>query len=83
MRREATFLGLSATDLANDLACRHLTELTRAGAERAPTAPTSQDPALGVLREGGPIYEGAYANAFAANWRSREPARVVMGVGTD
>jgi len=69
MRSEATFLGLSATDLANHLACRHLTELNRAVAEGRLSAPSFHDPGLDVLRERGLAHEHAYVAALAAAGR--------------
>ena len=50
----------AATDLANHLACRHLTELDRAVAENRLAAPAWLDPALALLRERGLAHERAY-----------------------
>ena len=60
MHVEGGELALSATDIANHLACRHLTQLDRAVAERRIAAPSWMDPDLQVLRERGAIHERAY-----------------------
>jgi len=51
---------LSATDLANHLACRHLTALDRAVAEGRKAPPSWRDPALDLLRERGLAHERGY-----------------------
>ena len=50
----------SATDLANHLACRHLTSLDHASALGTLRSPSWQDPALAVLQERGFRHEAAY-----------------------
>jgi uncharacterized protein len=56
---------LSATDLANHLACRHLTSLDLAVAIGARSAPVWQSPDLWVLRERGFAHENAYLEHLA------------------
>jgi uncharacterized protein len=51
---------LFATDLANFLACRHLTTLDRAAAAREITRDLYDDPGLKLLRELGLRHEQAY-----------------------
>lgn len=51
---------LSATDLSNHLACRHLTTLDHAVARGERSKPESFDPRLDVLRERGLEHERAY-----------------------
>ena len=51
---------LSASDLVNHLACRHLTELNLAAAYGSLTAPPSWDPALDLLRKRGLAHELSY-----------------------
>jgi uncharacterized protein len=53
-------LVLSATDLSNHLACRHLTTLDHAVARGEKSKPESSDPRLAVLRERGFEHEKAY-----------------------
>jgi predicted RecB family nuclease len=60
VKLEAGRLRLSATDLANHLACRHLTALDRAVAEGRAPAPAWRDPSLALLRERGAAHEAAY-----------------------
>ena len=57
---------LSATDLANHLACRHLTSLDFAVAVGTSSAPSWQSPDLCVLRERGFALENAYLEHLAA-----------------
>ena len=57
---------LSATDLANHLACRHLTSLDLAVAVGTRSAPVWQSPDLWVLRERGFAHENAYLEHLAA-----------------
>ena len=51
---------LSASDLVNHLACRHLTGLNLAAANGVLTAPASWDPALELLRQRGLAHEQDY-----------------------
>ena len=60
MRVTPDFIGLSATDLANHLACRHLTTLNLAAAQGILTPPSWRDPAIDVLRARGLEHERAY-----------------------
>ncbi len=60
MHVEGGELFLSATDIANHLACRHLTQLDRAVAERRIAAPSWMDPSVELLRQRGAIHERAY-----------------------
>jgi len=53
-------LVLSATDLSNHLACRHLTTLDHAVARGEKSKPESFDPRLVILRERGLEHERAY-----------------------
>ena len=53
-------LRLSATDIANHLACAHLTQLDRGAAEGRIAAPQWRDPSLELLRERGVRHERAY-----------------------
>ncbi|MCB9899656.1 MAG: TM0106 family RecB-like putative nuclease, partial [Planctomycetes bacterium] len=67
MHRERDGLVLGPTDLANHLACRHLTELDRAVAEGRLEKPTWRDPSLEVLRERGLRHERAYVEYLRAS----------------
>jgi uncharacterized protein len=60
MKRDATTLRLSATDLAGHLACAHLTQLDRLAADGALRPPVWRDPMLDVLVERGMAHEAAY-----------------------
>jgi len=60
MRSEDGKLLLSATDLSNQVACRHLTQLDRAVAEGDRKAPAWRDPSLALLQERGLAHERAY-----------------------
>jgi predicted RecB family nuclease len=60
MKHEATGLRLSATDLANHLACRHLTDLDRGEAEGLWRRPDWYRPEAAVLAERGLEHERAY-----------------------
>src|SRR6185369_3517392 len=51
---------LAATDLANHLACRHLTQLDLAASEGRLTPPHGRRPGLDALRERGLQHERAY-----------------------
>ncbi|HEV7672495.1 MAG TPA: TM0106 family RecB-like putative nuclease [Thermoanaerobaculia bacterium] len=66
MRFEHDHLVLSATDLSNHLACRHLTVLDRSVAFRERSAPAGFDPRLAVLRERGLEHEKAYLDHLRA-----------------
>ena len=57
---------LTATDLSNHLACRHLTELDRAVAEGRAEPPAWRDPAVDLLRERGLAHERAYVEHLRA-----------------
>jgi predicted RecB family nuclease len=60
MRKLATSLDLSASDLASHLGCRHLTQLDLAVADGRLRPPAWRDPALAVLQERGLELEQAY-----------------------
>src|SRR5437870_4828539 len=62
MRIEKEQLLLSATDLANHLACRHLTSLDLLAARGEIKRPYRNDPGLEVLVERGLRHETAYLN---------------------
>ena len=62
MRVQDGLLRPSATDLANHLGCRHLTELNRAAAEGRAEPPAWADPMLAVLQQRGLSHEEAYVN---------------------
>ena len=69
MRRTGTepgSLGLAATDLANHLACRHLTQLDLAASEGRLEPPRWRRPGLDALRERGMEHERAYLAHLAA-----------------
>jgi uncharacterized protein len=57
---------LSAADLADQLACQHLTRLDRAVAEGRREVPTRRDPALGPLQERGFAHKKAYIEHLRA-----------------
>jgi predicted RecB family nuclease len=59
-------LRLSATDIANHLACRHLTWLDRCAAEGKIPAPAWRDPGLELLRERGFRHERAFVEHLEA-----------------
>ena len=67
MHRDGAVLRLSATDAANHLACRHLTQLDRAVAEGRRKAPAWRDPGLALLQERGLRHERAYVEDLRAN----------------
>jgi uncharacterized protein len=60
VKLEADLLRLSATDLANQLACRHLTSLDRAVAEHRLKPPQWRRPEAEVLAQRGLEHERAY-----------------------
>ncbi len=60
MKRDTGTLRLSATDLANHLACRHLTGLDRGAAEGRLKPPDWFRPEAALLRERGLEHERAY-----------------------
>jgi len=60
MKQETNTLRLSATDLANHLACRHLTSLDRGAAEGRWKPPDWFRPEAALLRERGLEHERAY-----------------------
>lgn len=51
---------LAATDLANHLSCKHLTQLNRLVAEKRMNGPSWRDPSLDVLKMRGEAHEAAY-----------------------
>ena len=66
MHRDGAVLRLAATDVANHLACRHLTQLDRAVAEGLRKAPAWRDPGLALLQERGLRHEKAYIEDLRA-----------------
>jgi hypothetical protein len=60
MKASAASIRLSATDLSNHLACRHLTRLDLDVAEGNKSAPTWHSPDLWVLQERGFEHETVY-----------------------
>jgi len=66
MKLDGSLLLLAATDLANHLACRHLTELDRAVAEGRLGAPAWRDPALELLQERGLAHERGFVESLRA-----------------
>ena len=70
MKRIENTLRLSASDLANHLGCRHLTNLDRAAAEGRAIPPTWRDPALEILKQRGLAHESAYLDHLRAQGRT-------------
>lgn len=66
MKRSGSELLFSASDLANHLACKHLTELNRAVAEGRLEAPAWLDPGLALLQERGLDHEQGYIEHLRA-----------------
>jgi predicted RecB family nuclease len=66
MHKDGEALRLAATDIANHLACRHLTQLDRAVAEGRRSAPAWRDPGLALLQERGLVHEKAYIEHLRA-----------------
>src|SRR5262245_57352823 len=62
MRSQGAQLELSATDLANHLVCKHLSELARRVALGELSKPSRRDPALDLLQKRGRDHERAYVN---------------------
>lgn len=69
MKLEANDIRLSATDLANHLACRHLTVLDRLAAEGRLKPPLFQLADADILRERGLEHERAYLEHLAGEGR--------------
>jgi len=69
---------LSATDLANHLACHHLTSLDLAVAVGTRSAPIWHSPDLWVLRERGFAHEKAYLEHLAAQGMSIVDLRDIL-----
>ena len=86
-------LMLSATDLANHLSCRHLTQLDLRRANGDLAKPYRNDPVLEVLRQKGDDHERAYLEHLAAQGlrvvrlpeqlRDVEATRRALAEGTD
>jgi predicted RecB family nuclease len=66
VKADSGYIRLSATDLANHLACHHLTSLDVAVAVGTRSAPIWYAPDLWVLRERGLAHENAYLRHLAA-----------------
>ena len=77
-RRDGT-LFLAATDLANHLACGHLTELNRLVSEGTLKRPFRNDPVLETLIERGNIHENSYVDHLNGTGL----AVIDVGVGSD
>lgn len=60
MHIDDTAIQLTASDLVNHLACRHLTELNLAAANGTLAAPAGWDPSLELLRQRGLAHELGY-----------------------
>ena len=71
MRKSTYGVELSASDLANHLGCRHLTNLDLAAAEGRLVPPIWHDPAWEVLQERGLELEHFYLICALRGWRSR------------
>ena len=67
MQIQDSELLLSATDLANHLACKHLTELNRLAAEGVLEKPFRTDPILETLIVRGNQHEQAYVDSLKAD----------------
>ena len=70
MHTSGNGLRLSATDLANHLACPHLTALDLAAAEGRLTAPLRDDPQLEALKQRGFEHEQAYLEHLRSQGRT-------------
>lgn len=70
MRYDGSILAATASDLANHLACRHLTRLELAVAQNEREAPKRSDPRLAILRERGARHEQAYLEHLRRSGRS-------------
>ena len=81
MKLTSDLLRLSATDLANHLACRHLTGLDRGTVEGRWKPPDWYRPEAAILRERGLEHERAYLEHLAA--RGRVITRPGMGDADD
>jgi predicted RecB family nuclease len=66
MKVVADSIRLSATDLANYLGCRHLTELDRAVATGRLPKPDWFDPSLAILAKRGALHEAEYVEFLRA-----------------
>ena len=64
---DADTLSISASDISNQLACKHLTQLNRAVAEGRLEAPKWPDPMLVVLRKRGLAHEHGYVEHLRAS----------------
>src|SRR5262245_15330677 len=79
MQRDGGRFRLSAGDLSNHLACRHLTQLDRAVAEGRLAPPSWQDPSLALLQERGLAHERGYVEHLRAGGASVVQLRDVEG----
>ena len=79
MHIEGEVIRLSATDIANHLACRHLTQLDRAVAEGRISAPAWRDPGLALLQERGLAHEKAYVEHLRAGGLQVVELRYAVG----
>ncbi len=81
MKSVAGDLRLSATDLANHLACRHLTELDRACARGRIEPPPFHRPLTEILEQRGELHEQQYLERQRA--QGREVVMVGVGAGAE
>lgn len=83
MRSKAEFFRLSASDISNHLACKHLTELNRAVAEGRLEAPKWRDPMLAILHKRGLVHEEEYVEHLrASGLQVVQPAEGSIGLST-
>src|SRR5882762_10435177 len=91
MKASSGVFHLSASDLSNHLACRHLTSLDFGVALGEKTAPTWHSPDLWVLQKRGLDHEHAYITHLAAQGLSiadlrdarKEDSSLEVGVGPE
>src|SRR5262249_19531109 len=76
-------LGLAATDLANHLACRHLTQLDLAAAQGRLEPPHWRQPGLDAPRERGIEHERAYLVHLESQGLQLTRAGDGEGIGID
>lgn len=89
VRRQGKTLAWSATDLANHVACGHLTQLSRRVADGELRGVTNFDPLLTILAERGRVHEAAYLDHLRAQGLRVEDAAALtsplelMAAGVD
>ena len=72
MNKSATSIRLSASDLSNHLACRHLTALDIDVAKGGRSAPAWNSPDAQILQERGIVHEEAYVEHLKSRTCCRE-----------